>query len=168
MSLIASGNSSSVSRCRSQDWRLRTSRLLPFPTASSLVCTASFTFLEALCHKSHHIAHVRLEEMTIASQCRPRANIDCQLLGFAVANNSSTWRFQQLLHHVMELLARADRKRERAQQAANAVCFLRLIMKHLTENMNAAHLTAFVNGPPHTANGSSGKRCNIATLIRRI
>jgi hypothetical protein len=30
-------------------------------------------------------------------------------------------------------------------------------MKYLTENMSAAHLTAFVNGPSHAPNGFAGE-----------
>ena len=76
-------------------------------------------------------------------------------------NNCATHHFQKLAHHIMKLLARVEKSKGRAaQQAANAVTFLRLIMKHLTENLNASQLVAFVNDEAPTAgvgvpNGSS-------------
>lgn len=73
-------------------------------------------------------------------------------------NNGATHHFQALAHHVMELLARADRHRDRAQYTTNAVLFLRILVKHLAENLNAAHLVAFVNdpAPPGLPNGAAG------------
>ncbi len=74
-------------------------------------------------------------------------------------NNGATQHFQKLAHHAMELLAKAEKGRGRAQQAANALTFLRIILKHLTENLNASQLVAFVNEPlqsPGVANGSAG------------
>lgn len=67
----------------------------------------------------------------------------------------------------MELLAKAEKNRERAQHAANAVCFLRILVKHLTENMSAAHLISFVNEAPepHLSNGSNGNSGRIPPLV---
>lgn len=60
----------------------------------------------------------------------------------------------------MDLLAKAERNRDTAQHATNAIYFLRLLVKHLTENLNAAHLVAFVNDEPlqlaGIPNGSAG------------
>ena len=81
----------------------------------------------------------------------------------AVLNNGATQHFQKLAHHGMELLARAEKGRGRAQQAANALTFLRIILKHLTENLNATQLVAFVNEPLQSsgvANGSAGAAAN--------
>lgn len=77
----------------------------------------------------------------------------------------------------MELLAKAEKNRERAQHAANAVCFLRILVKYLTENMNAAHLISFVNEAPepHLSNGNPGRIpplvlfvCNLATVFLHL
>lgn len=58
----------------------------------------------------------------------------------------------------MELLARADKVSDRAQHAANAVYFLRIFVKHLTENLSAVHLISFVNEVPQSqlSNGTAG------------
>ena len=72
----------------------------------------------------------------------------------------------------MELLARADKVRDRAQHAANAVYFLRILVKHLTENLSAAHLISFVNEVPQSqlSNGTAGTStpscCNAVQLIQ--
>ena len=72
----------------------------------------------------------------------------------AVLNNAATHHFQKLAHHVMALLEKLERQPQASQQAANAVYFLRLIVKHLTENLSAAQLVGFVNGE-RLANGSA-------------
>ncbi|EIE20753.1 hypothetical protein COCSUDRAFT_48393 [Coccomyxa subellipsoidea C-169] len=86
-----------------------------------------------------------------------------------VQNNGTTHHFQKLVHHVMELLARAEKNRERAQQAANAVCFLRILVKHLTENLSAAHLISFVNEAPasHLSNGTPGGHVSLLVQLVR-
>lgn len=87
-----------------------------------------------------------------------KASADETFCATAVQNNSTTYHFQKLVHHVMELLARADKVRDRAQHAANAVYFLRIFVKHLTENLSAAHLISFVNEVPQSqlSNGTAG------------
>ena len=60
-------------------------------------------------------------------------------------NNATTWHFQKLAKHVLGLIARSEKKQEVAQQASSAVLFLRSILKHLTETLNAANLVSFVN-----------------------
>jgi len=72
-----------------------------------------------------------------------------------VLNNAATHHFQKLVHHVMAILEKLERQQQPSQQAVNAVYFLRLIVKHLTENLSAAQLVDFVNGESH-ANGSAG------------
>ena len=64
----------------------------------------------------------------------------------AVLNNAATQHFQKLAAHVMALLERLEKQQQPSQQAVNAVYFLRLIVKHLTENLSAAQLVGFVNG----------------------
>ena len=64
----------------------------------------------------------------------------------AVLNNTATQHFQKLAAHVMALLERLEKQQQPSQQAVNAVYFLRLIVKHLTENLSAAQLVGFVNG----------------------
>ena len=72
----------------------------------------------------------------------------------AVLNNAATHHFQKLAHHIMALLEKLGRQPEPSQQAANAVYFLRLIVKHLTENLSAAQLVGFINGE-QMANGTA-------------
>ena len=55
----------------------------------------------------------------------------------------------------MAVLEKLERQQQPSQQAVNAVYFLRLIVKHLTENLSAAQLVDFVNGEA-LANGSAG------------
>lgn len=76
------------------------------------------------------------------------------LLLHAVLHNAATYHFQKLVHHTMALLERLEKKQQPSQQAVNAVYFLRLIVKHLTENLSAAQLVGFVNEEP-LANGSA-------------
>lgn len=95
----------------------------------------------------------------------------CQICsGAAVQNNSTTQHFQKLVHHVMELLARAEKNTERAQHAANAVYFLRLVVKHITENLSAADLISFVNELPtaHVSNGASGTARSFHVALLQI
>ena len=75
-----------------------------------------------------------------------------------VQNNGATRHFQKLVHHIMELLAKAEKHRDRAQYTTNAVLFLRILVKHLTENLNAAHLVGYINDPALSGlpNGSAG------------
>ncbi|CAL8468041.1 g7580 [Coccomyxa elongata] len=86
-----------------------------------------------------------------------------------VQNNSTTYHFQKLVHHVMELLARADKVRDRAQHAANAVYFLRIFVKHLTENLSALHLISFVNEVPQSqlSNGTAGSHVPLLVQLVR-
>lgn len=73
----------------------------------------------------------------------------------AVLHNAATHHFQKLAHHVMALLEKLERHRQPTQQVVNAVYFLRLFVKHLTENLSAAQLVTFVSGE-QPANGSAG------------
>ena len=73
----------------------------------------------------------------------------------AVLNNAATHHFQKLAHHVMALLEKLERQPQPTQQVVNAVYFLRLIVKHLTENLSAAQLVNFVSGE-QLANGIAG------------
>ena len=72
----------------------------------------------------------------------------------AVLNNAATHHFQKLAHHIMALLEKLERQPQPSQQAVNAVYLLRLIVKHLTENLSAAQLVGFVNGD-QLANGTA-------------
>ncbi len=90
----------------------------------------------------------------------------------AVLNNAATHHFQKLAHHVMALLEKLERQPQATQQAANAVYFLRLIVKHLTENLSAAQLVGFVNGE-QLANGSAASHApagltQLYSLVRRL
>ena len=79
-----------------------------------------------------------------------------------VLNNAATQHFQKLAAHVMALLERLGKQQQPSQQAVNAVYFLRLIMKHLTENLSAAQLVGFVNGEV-LANGSAESHAGAAS-----
>ena len=53
----------------------------------------------------------------------------------------------------MALLEKLERQPQPTQQAVNAVYFLRLIVKHLTENLSAQQVVGFLNAE-QLANGS--------------
>ncbi len=72
----------------------------------------------------------------------------------AVLNNAATQHLQKLATHVMALLEKLEKQQQPSQQAVNAVYFLRLIVKHLTENLSAAQLVDLMNGEV-VANGSA-------------
>ncbi|CAL5220036.1 g1983 [Coccomyxa viridis] len=84
-----------------------------------------------------------------------------------VLNNAATHHFQKLAHHVMALLEKLERQPQASQQAANAVYFLRLIVKHLTENLSAAQLVGFVNGE-RLANGSAASHVAAEPLLHSL
>ena len=77
-------------------------------------------------------------------------------------NNAATHHFQVLVHHTMALLQKLEKQQQPSQQVVNAVYFLRVILKHLTENLSAAQLVAYVNGMPQ-ANGSASAHAGAAS-----
>ena len=77
-------------------------------------------------------------------------------------NNAATHHFQVLVHHTMALLQKLEKQQQPPQQAVNAVYFLRIIVKHLTENLSAAQLVTYVNGPAQ-ANGSASAHAGAAS-----
>lgn len=65
----------------------------------------------------------------------------------AVQHNAGTQHLQKLLHHVIELLRGAAKRRGSAVEAVNALVFSRVVMKYLTESLTGPQLADFVNAP---------------------
>jgi hypothetical protein len=64
-----------------------------------------------------------------------------------VRHNAGTRHLQKLLHHVIERLRGAAKRRGSAAEAVNALVLARVVMKYLAEGLAGPQLAAFVDAP---------------------
>ncbi len=65
----------------------------------------------------------------------------------AVRHNADTRHLQKLLHHVIERLRGAAKRRGSAAEAVNALVLARVVLKYLAEGLAGPQLAAFVDAP---------------------
>ncbi len=68
-----------------------------------------------------------------------------------VSNNGHTQNFQTLLLKTLDLVAGSQKNEARASAATNGVYLLRVLVKRLSESLNAVQLAAFSTDTPYIA-----------------
>ncbi len=82
--------------------------------------------------------------------------IEYGVLFTAEKNNGQTRNFQKLLYHC-SLRVKGAGNQGGALRAANAITSVRVVIKHLTESLNASQLLTFLDLPLNVpANGAAG------------